>query len=347
MPNSLDQKLTGTQSPYFQGASLEMGKAPEAVMLRHVKPMLATLVKEPFDDPDWLFETKWDGFRAIGAWDGKKAELYSRNGNDFSQKYPPVFEALSKLKHQLVIDGEIVAVDSEGHARFEWLQDWGHDPTGLPAGRQGKLTYFVFDLLWCDGHDLRGWPLDQRKAMLKKVLPRSPTIRFSDHIKGQGKAFFKTAQNTRLEGIMAKLSTSPYRTGVRSRDWLKIKTHLRQEVVIGGFTEPRGSRKYLGALILGVYEKGKLVYVGHGGSAMPTDQLKALRRRLNKLEIKDPPFDTPIKPNAPVHWVQPKLVAEVSFAEWTADGRMRQPIFVGLRPDKIPTQVHRELPKKL
>ncbi len=320
--------------------NIRISDAPKAPMPRRVKPMLATLVKDAFDDPEWLFETKWDGFRAIGAWDGKKAELYSRNGNDFSKRFGVVAEALAGLKHQLVIDGEIVAVDDRGQAHFEWLQNWLHEP-------QGELIYYVFDVLWADGHLLTDLPLKVRKQILKKLLPAGSRLRFSDHIIGRGKAFFETANQKHLEGIVAKSAGSAYQPGVRGHDWLKIKTHLRQEVVIGGFTEPRGSRKYIGALILGVYQKGQLVYVGHTGGGIPTDQLKPLRERLLKLEIKDLPFAQAIKPNAPVHWAKPKLVGEVSFVEWTAEGHMRQPIFHGLRPDKKPTQVHRELPKNL
>jgi bifunctional non-homologous end joining protein LigD len=178
-------------------------------------------------------------------------------------------------------------------------------------------------------------------------VPAESAIIYSSHVKTKGRQFYKAAANQKLEGIIAKNGRSPYKTGVRSRDWLKVKTHLRQEAVIGGFTEPKGSRKYIGALILGVYEDDALVYVGHAGGGIPTKQLPQLRRQLEKLEQPASPFSDKIRPNAPVHWVKPKLVAEVVFSEWTVDKLMRQPIFVGLREDKAPTTVKRELPQKI
>lgn len=301
--------------------------------------MLATLVKEPVDGDEWLFEIKWDGFRAIGGWDGNSPELYSRNGLDFSKRFTEIFEELKNLPHKMVLDGEIVAVDSNGYSRFEWLQNWNHN-------HEGNLTYYVFDLLWIDGHDLRDLPLKQRKEILKLSMSKNSAIRYSDHIIGKGKAFFETAQKKHLEGIMAKMIQSPYLQGHRGQEWLKIKTHLRQEVVIGGYTEPKGSRKYIGSLLLGVYEKGDLVFVGHA-SGMPPSQLKILYDKLKKLESKESPFSNPVKPNSPVHWANPKLVGEVNFEEWTKDGYMRQPIFVGLRSDKSPKNVHRELAKDI
>jgi bifunctional non-homologous end joining protein LigD len=284
---------------------------PEADMPRRIRPMLATLIKEPFDNPDWLYEIKWDGYRAIASWDGEKAELYSRAGNDFSQKYPEVTEAVRGMSQRVVLDGEIVAVDSEGRSHFEWLQNWSREP-------RGQLIYYVFDLLWCDGHDLRGQPLTERKSLLQKILSSGSVIRYSDHIEGNGTAFFKTAEEQRIEGIMAKDEASRYLEGRRSKQWLKIKTHQRQEAVIGGFTEPRGSRKHIGALVLGVYKNNQLIYVGHTGGGIPTQQMPTLRKKLEGLERKTSPFVTKFKPNAPVHWASPKLVCEVSFAEPTA-----------------------------
>lgn len=318
---------------------IDLSSAPTSRILRNVKSMLATLVDQPFDDPNWLFEIKWDGYRAIGTWDGTNAELYSRNGLDFSAKYPEVFESLKNLGNQVVLDGEVVAVDDNGYSRFEWLQNWNRTA-------EGHLTYYVFDLLWADGHDLRSWPLTQRKQALKHIVPSKSNVRYSDHIVGKGKAFFQAAAKKGLEGIVAKKADSPYREGHSGREWLKIKTHLRQEVVIGGFTEPKGSRKYIGSLLAGIYDKGQLVYVGHV-SGMPPSQLKDLHAKLIKLEIKESPFVNQLKPNAPVHWVKPKLVGEVKFEEWTKEGVMRQPILVGLREDKDAKNVHREMPNNL
>jgi bifunctional non-homologous end joining protein LigD len=316
----------------------DLTDAPEAPIPKVVKPMLATLVGEAFDDEDWLYEIKWDGYRAIGSWDGRREALYSRNNIDFSAKYPAIYEALRELNHKVVLDGEIVVADSEGRSNFVWLQNYGREP-------KGTLLYYVFDILWCDGHDVRDWPLLKRKALLKEVLGDHERLRYSDHIQSKGKQFFAMTKERQLEGMMAKRCNSRYIEGFRSKNWLKIKTHLRQEVVIGGFTEPRGSRKHLGALVVGVYEDDKLKYVGHTGGGIPPKQLPELRKTLEGLEQSESPFSNKFKPNAPVHWVRPKLLAEVSFAQWTKDGHMRQPIFVGLRSDKPPEKVHQEKPE--
>lgn len=316
---------------------LDMTGATKSRIITNVAPMLATLTQEPFDGDDWLFEIKWDGYRAIGSWDAKKAELYSRNQKKINQKYPSVTEALGSFAYPAIVDGEIVALDEEGRAHFEWLQNWAKSP-------RGQLVYYIFDILWCAGYDVRNWPLLRRKQLLSSVLPEHPSLRLSDHVESRGRQVFKLAEKLNLEGIMAKKTDSRYVSAKRSKSWLKIKTHLRQEVVIGGFTEPRGSRKHIGALILGIYEDGELRYVGHTGGGIPPDQIKSLRQQLGKLEIKHSPFVNKFKPNAPAHWVKPKLVCEVSFSEWTASGHMRQPIFKALREDKPPSKVHRERP---
>jgi len=316
--------------------ALDFGDAPKAEIPRAVKPMLATLTDTAFDDDDWIFEIKWDGYRAIGSWDGKQAELYSRNGNDF-KRYAVVVEALRSLQHRVVLDGEIIAADDNGQSNFGWLQNYQSRP-------RGQLLYYAFDLLWCDGYDLTQLPLIRRKEILKQIIKTNDVIRYSDHISGQGSAFFKAAEDKKMEGIMAKHSCSKYTAGLRSRQWLKIKTHQRQEAVIGGFTEPKGSRKHIGALILGTYEGGELKYVGHTGGGIPMEQMPQLRKQLEAIERETSPFKEKVKPNAPVHWVQPKLVCEISFSEWTGDGRMRQPIFEGMRSDKAAKEVHRERP---
>lgn len=317
----------------------DLSKYPKKVAPEHVRPMLCTLVDEPFSKPGWLFEIKWDGYRAIGAKHKDQIELYSRNGNDFSKKYPPVAEALRSFKHDVIIDGEIVVVDEQGNAHFEWLQDWHKDP-------RGHLQYCVFDILWCDGRDVRDMPLVERKHLLKTVLPKSTVLQFSDDIETDGEKLFEEMWRRGMEGMVAKQADSAYRENDRGASWLKIKTHLRQEVAIGGYTEPRGGRKYLGSLLVGVYDKGEFKYVGHSGGGIPDEQRKDLRDQLAQLERKDSPFSTEPKPNAPVHWVKPELVCEMSFSEWTSEGYMRQPQFKGLRPDKNSTQVHREKSKR-
>ena len=305
-----------------------------------VKPMLCTLIDEPFDHEEYVFEIKWDGYRAIGAKLGRDIELYSRNQNDFTEKYIPVVEALRELKHDVIVDGEIVVVDSDGRAHFEWLQGYG-------KVSQGHLQYHIFDILWCDGRDVRSMPLVRRKALLQAILPTEQTgiLRYSDHVTGAGVKLFHAMQKRGLEGMVAKNATSEYREDTRGRDWLKVKTHMRQEVVIGGYTEPRGGRQYLGSLLVGTYEDGELVYRGHSGGGIPDEQRKKLQEKLARLERKTSPFSTTPKPNAPVHWVRPELVCEMEFSEWTSEGSMRHPEFKGLRDDKEPKKVHKEKAK--
>lgn len=316
----------------------DLSKWPKKSAPWNVQPMLCTLIEEPFDRPDWLFEIKWDGFRAIGAKHQNHISLRSRNDIDFMEKFPPVAEALHNLDHDVILDGEIVVVDSDGTPHFGWLQDWKR--TG-----QGDLRYQVFDVLWCDGHDVCTMPLRDRKALLRSIIPKDSAIRYSDHVEEKGSALFHQMEHRGLEGIVAKRADSAYQENVRGADWLKIKTHLRQEVVIGGFTEPRGSRTYLGSLIVGVYNKGHFEYIGHSGGGIPDAQRKALRQKLEKLERKTSPFSTEIpKSDTAVHWVKPELVCEMNFAEWTSGGQMRQPKFVGMREDKKPMNVKREKP---
>jgi bifunctional non-homologous end joining protein LigD len=310
---------------------------PETTPPTFLKPMLCTLIDQPFGREGWIFEMKWDGYRAIGAKRSGEVQLYSRNDLDFRSKYPEVAKTLEALPDNTVIDGEIVAVDKDGVPKFEALQNWGKGP-------EGELRFYVFDLLWFKGHDVRNAPLLERKQLLRDVIPENSPIHYSDHIKGKGEKFFEKVQKQHLEGMVAKRADSTYSSGKRGPDWLKIKTHLRQEVVIGGFTEPRGSRQYLGALIVGIYQDGELLYVGHSGGGIPDSQRKDLRAQLEKLEQKTSPFRTEPKPNAPVHWVKPQIVCEMSFSEWTKEGYMRQPVFEGLRPDKKPHEVHKEKP---
>lgn len=316
----------------------DLSQYPKQAKPWAVQPMLCTLIDEPFNKEDWLFEIKWDGYRAIGAKKDKGIELYSRRGNDFAEKYSQVAEALRDFKYDVIVDGEIVVVDEDGAAHFEWLQNWRRAP-------HGKLQYYIFDILWCDGHDVRTMPLRERKQLLKIVMPHSDILHYSDDVETAGLALFKEMERRHMEGMVAKRADSPYRENDRGQDWLKIKTHLRQEVVIGGYTEPRGGRKYLGSLLVGIYDKGEFQYVGHSGGGIPDEQRRLLADKLQKLERKTSAFNHEPKPNAPVHWVLPKLVCEMSFSEWTKEGYMRQPQYEGLRPDKKAQDVHREKSK--
>lgn len=297
--------------------------------------MLATLIDKPFTDKDWVFEIKWDGYRTIAMVNHGKVRLLSRNAQVFTETFAPVTAALDGLRHDAVIDGEIVVLDDKGRSHFQLLQTWRK--TGL-----GTLTYCAFDLLWLDGHRLDTLALLDRKKLLKTVLPKHPTIMYSEHMAERGEDFFRTARKSGLEGIMAKRKDSNYHAGIRSMDWLKIKTHARQEVVIAGYTEGRGSRKHFGALVLGVYEGDDLIYVGHTGTGFDEETLEDVWTKLHRLERKTSPFvDVPVT-NAPVRWVRPMLVADVRFQEWTNDGVMRQPVFLGLRSDKNARDVRRE-----
>lgn len=302
-----------------------------------IKPMLATLVDSPFDRRGWLFEIKWDGYRAIAEIKNHKVNLYSRNSLSLNEKYPQVVSELEKINHDLILDGELVVLDKDGRSRFQLMQNY--QKTG-----EGNLAYYIFDLINLDGKDLREKPLEERKQKLKKILPKFKTVKYSDHIENDGVEFFQQAQKHELEGIMAKDAKSPYLDGKRTKYWLKIKTGQRQEALIAGYTQPRGSRKNFGALLLGVYKNGEFSYIGHTGTGFNEQTLSDLFSKLSKLKVEKSPFKTVVKPNMPVQWVKPKLICEVSFSEWTEDGRMRQPVFLGLREDKNAEKVIRENP---
>jgi bifunctional non-homologous end joining protein LigD len=313
---------------------------PQVPMPRNIKPMLASPITEAFDDPAWLFEIKWDGYRAIAEVDRQGVRLRSRSDLSLARQFPAVVEALQHLGHEAVLDGEIVVLDAEGKAQFQLLQ--AHQKS-----KKGVLAYYVFDLLYLDGHDLRNLPLLRRKELLASIIHGLPLVRLSDHVAGEGRAFFQAVAERRLEGIVAKLANSRYLPGQGGRTWLKIKTHLRQEAVIGGFTEERRNRKNLGALLLGVYQDNNLVYVGHVGSGFDRQTLADVRAKLEPLMEESCPFTSRPKANAVVHWVKPQLVCEISLTSWTDDGHLRHPVFVGLREDMPALNVHREEPKSM
>lgn len=318
----------------LEGPDLE--GAPRGAFPGDVEPMLATLVDEPFDREGWSFEVKWDGFRSIAEVKGGRVRLLSRNGKPQNARFPTVAEALSGLPIDAVLDGEIVSVDEKGRPDFQALQN------SMRAG-EGRILYYVFDVLQVDGRDLRPLPLKRRRSILEKVLPGgSKVVRLSEAVETKGRDFFRAAAGNDLEGIMAKDLGSPYRAGERSRDWLKIKTQKRQEAVICGFTRPRASRKHFGALVLGAYADGRLTYVGSVGTGFTERSLEDLSARLAPLVASKSPFAEAPKTNMPVTWVEPRLVGEVKFREWTSEGIMRQPVFLGLRDDKSPRQVVRE-----
>jgi bifunctional non-homologous end joining protein LigD len=306
----------------------------KSTLPKRLQPMLATLTDAPFDDPDWVFEDKYDGFRMVSEIRDGRVALYSRNGKIISHSYIEVAKALEGVKGDAVIDGELVAIGKDGVSHFQLLQN--------ALRHEAKLLYFAFDLMFADGEDLRGLPLLERKKRLKAILPRHTLIAFSNHRKSSGKKFFAEAERKRLEGIMAKRADSPYASGSRTADWLKIKTAKRQEVVIAGFTAPRRTRPFFGALALAVREAGAWRYIGHVGTGFSHKTLEQLHARMIKLKTAKSPFPARVKDEAVTTWVRPSLVAEVKFAEWTSKGELRQPVYLGLRSDKKAKDVARE-----
>lgn len=317
--------------------TLTVAKPKKGPMPHQIKPMLATLTEKVFDDEEWIFEIKWDGYRAIAEVEKGKVKLYSRNFLDFSKRYATITKALGTIKHDVVLDGEIVALDKKGVSKFQLLQEYMEKPV--------DLTYQVFDLLYMDGVDLRGMPLIERKKLLEMLLPKKDVLKYSDHIEGYGKQLFKEAQKHHLEGIMAKRRDSTYESR-RTEQWMKIKTEKRQEAIICGFTAPRGARDQFGSLVLGMYKKDVLTFVGHAGTGFDRQSLAAIHRKLMKLKQPECPFAKVPKTNDVVTWVKPELICEVKFSQWTTDKQMRHPVFMGLREDKTPKQVTQEEPKE-
>ncbi|MFT3741929.1 MAG: DNA ligase D [Gammaproteobacteria bacterium] len=309
---------------------------PKTAILKPITPMLASLIDKPFDHPDWLFEIKWDGYRILAYCDGKHVTLLTRNQKEATERFAAVATELKKRALEVVLDGEMVVLDEKGLPSFQKMQIFQTEG-------KGQLVYYIFDCLWLNGHDLRDLPLKQRKILLREVIRESDLIKISEPIMAEGKAFFKVAKSHHLEGIIGKQIDSTYQTGIRSREWVKIKIRLEQEAVICGYTAPRGSRKGLGALILGVYKRGQLHYVGHTGTGFTQQSIAALKPRLDKLKQRECPFDLMPPTNNAVTWIKPQLVCQIVFQEWTKDGVMRQPAFLGLREDKLARSVQREI----
>lgn len=304
-------------------------------------PMKAVLVDAPFSDPGWIFERKLDGIRCGVIRHGGRARLVSRSGELMDSAYPELVEALSVDGPDVVADGEIVAFKG-GQTSFERLQGrMGiHDPER--ARRTGIAVFlYLFDVLWVNGEDVRGRPLRERKRLLKDGVKFGGPLRFSTHRVGDGETYFKHACERGWEGLIAKRADSAYRS-TRSRDWLKIKCSHEQELVIGGWTDPKGSRAWFGALLVGYWENGKLRYAGKVGTGFDGATLERVGTQLERLVAPDPPFAERRLPRA--HWVKPELVAEIAFTEWTRDGKLRHPRYLGLRSDKPAREVIRERP---
>jgi len=329
-------------------ARLDALGAPRGeVAPRAAEFMLATLVDQPFSDPGWLFEIKYDGVRVLASRAGSRVELRGRSGTAVTERYPEIALALRALPlERFVLDGEIVALDERGRSSFQRLQARMNLTRAADIERARAsvpVTAILFDALALDGRDLRRLPLEARKACLALLLPARGVARYGDHVLEHGREFFDAASAERLEGIVAKKRDSHY-VGRRSRDWLKIKCQLRQEFVIGGSTAPQGSRAHFGALHLGLYENGRLVYVSKVGTGFDERMLALIAEKLRPLARAASPFDVGTPAGRGHRWVEPQLVCEVRFTEWTADGGIRHPAFLGLRDDKRPEDCRREVP---
>lgn len=293
----------------------------------HLEPMLATLVTAPFDKPGWVYEEKYDGDRILAYKEGDRIRLLSRNAKERSDRFSRITEGLRTLPSRtLLLDGEVVAFDRNGVSRFQLLQQAKVEP-----------TYVVFDCLFHDGMDLRREPLSTRRAVLESVIGPSNTLVLSRRLAANGLEAFRIAKRRGYEGLVAKELAAPY-VEARSAKWLKVKVHQEDEFVIGGYTRPAGSRQYFGALLLGAYAEGRLHYVGKVGTGFDRKTLAALYRRFQPLVRTRSAMVDPPRERGTV-FVAPRLIAQISFQEWTADSKLRQPVFLGLRDDKRPEDV--------
>jgi DNA ligase D-like protein (predicted ligase) len=302
----------------------------------NIRPMQAVLTDERFSDPGWIYERKLDGIRCLAFKGDKRVSLRSRNDLSLNGRFPEIAAALEQdAATNLVLDGEIVAFDG-AQTSFARLQQRGERPA--------PVFFYVFDIVRVDGDDVTDRPLRERKALLRRTLSFSDPIRLTAHRNRDGEAFFAEACRKGWEGLIAKRADAPYTQG-RSRDWLKFKCSAEQELVIGGYTAPRGSRTELGALLLGYYADGALRYAGKVGTGFTRATLRDLARRLAPLRRATSPFADEVRERGAT-WVEPRLVAQVGFSEWTRDGRLRHPRFLGLRDDKAASEVVREVARR-
>lgn len=303
------------------------GLSGEKKLKDFIKPMLAQTEEKAFTDKDWVFEIKWDGYRAIADLRKEELLLYSRNGLSYAEKFEKIVDALADQKYPMILDGEIVAYNSTGKPDFQALQKIGENPNLA-------MTYQVFDLLWLNGHSTENLSLLERKELLKEALVENDIVKYCEHIPEKGVDFFNQIKEMQLEGMIAKKNDSIYSEGSRSADWLKIKFQNSEDVLICGFTEPKGSRKYFGAIILGNYVEGKLHYCGHVGTGFSDKTLKDLFQLFKPLITKNCPFEGIPKTNTPATWLKPELICEIKYTEKTKDDVFRHPVYMGLRSDK-------------
>jgi DNA ligase D-like protein (predicted ligase) len=312
------------------------------------EPELATLTRDRFSDPAWMYERKLDGERCLAFRDGDQVRLMTRNRKMVSSTYPELVEALgAQQSGDFVVDGEVVAF-SGSQTRFAELQQ--RMQQARPSAdliRSVPVQYYLFDVLWADGTELRPRPLRERKQRLHQLLDFADPLRFTEHRVGDGVEFYTEACRQGWEGLIAKRADAPYQAG-RTKDWLKFKCENNQELVIGGFTDPQGTRTGLGALLLGYYDSdGQLVYAGKVGTGFNQQTLHRLHQELSAMVQDRSPFERGDLPRERgVHWTRPRLVAQIGFSEWTTDGRLRHPRFQGLRRDKSPAEVIREVPQE-
>jgi bifunctional non-homologous end joining protein LigD len=312
-----------------------------------VTPMLATSIEKPFDSDEWLYEIKWDGYRSVAFVESGKVRLVSRNQNDMTALYPELGDLPTYIRaKQAVIDGEVVATDDEGRPSFSLMQQRTgirHGRFKAPGRKDVPVLYYAFDLIHLDGYDLHKVNLEERKQLLANIVTSGGNVRYSDHQVGKGTLLFNVAGQRGLEGIVAKRRNSCYEQR-RSREWLKIKITREIEAVIGGYTEPEGSREYFGSLVLGLYNKQRqLIHVGQAGTGFDRKMLADIWKLLRSLETKANPFHGPVDAGRKAHWVKPELVAAIRFTEWThetSEGgvKLRAPVFLGIREDKDPKE---------
>jgi bifunctional non-homologous end joining protein LigD len=350
----LGSRRPASRTPASTKALEALAGARRAPMPASLRPMLATLVDEPFNDSAWLYEIKWDGYRALAFLDEGGERLVSRNQNLLTQQFPELADIASAIKaRQAIVDGEVCALDEQGRPSFSLMQQRtgglghglqvGHGSHGIP------IVYYAFDLIYLDGFDLRRVALEQRKQQLRRVLVANDLVRYSEHF-DDGVALYEAARQRGLEGIVAKRRNSCY-LEKRSREWLKMKITMRQECVIGGYTDPRGTREHFGSVVLGLYDdQGRLVHVGQAGSGFTQATHEDMWRRLQAIRQERSPFYGPVEATRRVHWVRPELVVEIKFTEWTHEGqsggvKMRAPVFEGLRFDKPPRECVFERPR--
>jgi bifunctional non-homologous end joining protein LigD len=316
--------------------------ARKASFPKFISPQLATLMKEPPQGENWMHELKFDGYRMVCHWNAGKVQFWSRNRKDWTSKFPSVAKALKSLKIETaVLDGEIVIMDAQGRTSFQRLQQ--------AMGKNSvDFVYEIFDLLYLNGYDLTKVVLRERKQLLEKLLSNlsaNGTLRYSDHFEGDAKEFFKRACEHGIEGIISKRPESIYES-TRTKTWLKIKCERNQEFVVVGYTPSVKGMAGFGSLILGVYERGKLIYAGRVGTGFSLKQRVDIAKKLDRIALETSPLA--VKPKEPglrsAHWAEPILVAAVSFTEWTDDGAVRHPSFQGFREDKNPREVRREIP---